>query len=443
MTELVSPHSLDAERSVLGAILVHNPALQELGVLRPEHFFRKEHQDIFRAILALDAKGSPVDFRLLHEELIRTGLSEETGGPAYVAGLADGVPRSTNVRHYGQVVLEHALRRALIAEAERLTKLALLAEAPARELLTQHESRLMTLDQRADGAIDAVSAEQMTAELFPVLEKLWAEGGRRGIRCGLDALDDMTRGFKAGELVVVGARPSMGKTAFCLQVAMAAAATVPVLFLSLEMQRLELGMRGVSMLSGYEGRIIAGDIRPTPGAQQKIGVAMAEWARLNLHIDHQAGITAAQVRSKARRFRVRQKGVGLIVVDYLQLLRSDRSAKHDNRNLELGEMTRTLKEVAKELECPVMLLSQLNRNLESRQEKRPGLADLRESGSIEQDADVVLLLHRPHYYDQTQDPTYAEVLIAKQRNGPTGLVPVTWNAPLTQFNNRLSLENTA
>ena len=430
-----TPHDLEAERAILGGLLVDPQGMDRLpATLRADHFFREAHGLVFTAMGELHASGKPVEFLSVTQALGPDGL-EAAGGKAYISNLTDGVPRSINLTFYGQRVLEKATLRAVIRAARQIIAEAQAFDAEADRVLEAGEQALWTLGQ-ATVPGELVKAEQLGKDLWPVLEQLHqARKGLSGIPSGLIDLDAQTRGWQAGDLIILGARPSQGKSALALQMALAACAAGPVAFFSVEMSKESLGLRAVTALGQVDGqRLMSGFLSDADYA--RVGDGLSQFGNLALWVDDTASLTVAQLRSKARRLKAQQHGLALIVVDYLQLMvPSERKRQAENRNLELGEMSRALKLVAKELSVPILALSQLNRGVEQRAEKKPTLGDLRESGSLEQDADLVLLLWRPGYYDRNQPPTAAEVIVAKHRNGPTGVVTLTWLGDQMRFVN--------
>lgn len=431
--ERVSPHDLEAERAVLGALLVDERLLPQVSdVLKPADFFRHAHGLIYTAILAVAAKGQAVDFVSLRAELERRGQLEAVNGPAALAALTDGVPRMMHVETYAAVVRERAILRRVMAVGQHLTSLALAQGRAAAEILDEAEQALLAVALGVNMG-EAKTAQEVVEEIWPALERLVEEQkGVTGVSTGFLELDDITRGLQPTNLVVLAARPSMGKSAISLQLAFQAArtGTGAVLF-SLEMSRQELLVRLLTSTARVDGHALLGGC-----------LARAEYARLSdalvrigdsrLWIDDAATQTALDIRGKARRLKARH-GVGLIVIDYLQLLATHRRA--ENRNLEIAQQTIALKQLAKELDLPVVVLSQLSREVERRSDHEPQLYDLRDSGAVEADADVVLMLWRPHYYDRDEDPHLAYLKVAKQRNGPVGTIKLRWDRGATRFDN--------
>ncbi len=428
------PHNLDAEKAVLGAILVRNEAMADVvDRLLPQHFYREAHQIVYSNMIALDAQAKPIDLVTLRAALGNAGKLDTCGGPAYIARLMDGVPRSTDAGHYADLVKTAAFRREAMQLGERLRADAadLHGDLDTRELLQQHAQALLDLacDQQPD---TFVAADVLMHETFAEIERIHANE-RTGVPTGFRDLDRMTGGFRPGDLIVIGGRPSMGKTAEAIGHAVAAGkASCTVAFFSLEMSCRELGLRMVTS----EARIDAHRLRERKLRDEeysRLTAALGRIEPLPIKTDDAASLTVADVRARARRLKA-QHGLGLIVIDYLQLLASPPGKRYENRNLEIAAMSRALKALAKELAVPVIVLSQLNRDVDGRADHRPMLSDLRDSGAIEQDADLVLFPFRPEHYDQTpENAGVVELIIAKQRNGPTGIVELRWLAHCTRF----------
>lgn len=414
------PANLDAERSILGAILVDNRALDDLtDTLAPETFYREAHKRLFAAMVRLYTKNEPVEFVTLKAELARVGDLEECGGPAYLASLSEGVPKSTNVRYYARLVKEAASRRRVIELANQLMADAYEAETEAAALVDQAERGLLAISQDAVPG-DLVSAEEMVRNIYPVLEELTAT--RRpvtGLSTGFRELDRYTRGLQPGNLVILGGRPSQGKSTIAIQIALHIAQSLPVAFFSVEMSQQEQVFRVLATLAEVDGhQLQCGQLSMID--QQRLGPALTAFTDRKFWLDDSGTISALQIRSKARRLKARV-GLGLIVVDYIQLMTHPRTEARESREQQVAATSRILKHIARELHVPVIALCQLNRAAEQRTDKRPNLSDLRESGSLEQDADLVLLIHRPPVKQAgvVQEIPATELIVAKQRNGPT------------------------
>jgi replicative DNA helicase len=436
LTERVTPHDLDAERAILGAILVDGERLLEIS----EHvsagdFYRVAHRLLFRAMQQLSEQRQPIDLVTVKSVLDPRAL-EEVGGPAYIASLTDGLPRGSHVAGYCQIVKDRSIRRRLQDAADRAIAQAGDVEVAAAAALEQAEQAIYAIAEREQRG-DLKSASSVVSEAHAILEQI-ADTGRpvTGIPTGFFDLDRDTRGLQPGNLVLLAARPAMGKTAIALNIAhhAAIAAETTTAIFSLEMSRTELMIRLLTAAGRVDAhRVMTGKCHA--GEMGRISTAMAEVGATPIWIDDTSSQTVMSIRGKARRMKAK-RGLGLVVIDYLQLLSSER--RYDSRVVEVGAMSRALKQLAKELEVPILCLAQLNRAPEARGDGRPKLSDLRESGSLEQDADLVLLLHRPAVYAKEgsgADESEAELIIAKHRNGPTGSVKLRWSKEMTRFDN--------
>lgn len=425
MADPALPHNLEAERSVLGAVLLHNEALDHVEELQAPDFFRRAHQQLYVAMLTLREAGMALDLVTLKEELARTGTLDEVGGPAYIAALVDGVPRSANVEYYAAIVVEHARRRAAITEASKLQQRAYEAEEPAASIVGDAAERLAALCERSTAG-KAVPLSEVVPGGLAALQRARLSGSVvTGLATHYTVLDELTTGFQPSDLIVVAARTSVGKTAFALSVARNVSRHGgTVLFHSFEMSRDQLFLR-----------LLAADARIEIRRLRSGRLSDVEWHRVYdcaqrladvpILIDDLSEPTCRSVRARARA----AKGLSLIVVDYLGLMAGQ--GKFDNRTQEIGTITRGLKRIAREFNVPVLALSQLNRSPEQRRAKRPQLSDLRESGDIEQDASVVILLYRP----EEADEGIAEAIVAKQRNGPVGTARLAWLDYCARFEN--------
>jgi replicative DNA helicase len=434
--ERTLPHNLEAERSVLGAILIDNDTYNlAAAVIDARAFFRDAHRRIFDRIVALAERSQPIDLVTLKEELERSGELEEVGGPAYIAALADGVPRAVNVEYYARIVKEKATLRNLIFSANKILSTAYEADQEADLILDEAESAIFSV---AEDRIKAgfVPMRELVRESFPKIEKLFEHQSLiTGVATHLPDLDRMTRGFQAGDLVIVAARPSMGKTSLVLNICQHVATHNQVAgFFSLEMSKEQLFMRMLSSEAKIDSfRLMSGQIGQREYGQ--ITHALDVLAESQMYVDDTPGISVIEMRAKARRLQA-EHGLHILAVDYVQLMTG--RGRYENRTLELGAISRSLKGLAKELNVPIVLLSQLSRAPEARSDKRPQLADLRESGALEQDADVVILIFREEMYktdkDQPSDTDgLAELIIAKQRNGPTGMIKAVFLKGQTTF----------
>jgi len=422
-----------AEAAVLGAIVVRNAAFDDIGdLLEPEHFGREHHQQIFEAMRNLHGLGKAIDYVTLQAELGRMGVLEDTGR-VYVSRLGDGVPTSTNVKYYAGIVRDKAILRGVRDAARKLIADAEAAEMSGAALLEQAEADIYGLGSKATSS-QWVTNHDLALRLMPVLERIFAEKRTvTGIPSGFSDLDGMTRGFQSGDLVLVGARPSQGKTAFGMQVAHQAAKKVNVAFFSIEMSLEAVGLRQIIQVANVDGyRMLTG--RSSEMEQRRIGEGIAELGERSLIWDDAPYLSPLQLRSKLRKFKAQFGAIGLVVIDYLQLMAPLPDDRRENKTNQVAGISRMLKLLAREFGVPFLVLSQLHRVPDNR---RPNMADLRDSGALEQDADVVLLLHRPEVYESTpQNAGLAEVIIGKQRQGPTGIVELAWRGEPMRFENR-------
>jgi replicative DNA helicase len=433
--ERTLPHNLDAERSVLGAILVHNDAFNLAAqVIDSRDFYRDAHRRIFDKMVALNERNNAIDFVTLKEELSRAGELDEVGGPAYVASLADGVPRATNVEYYARIVKEKATLRNLIFAANKILTNAYEADQESDLVLDEAESAIFAV---AEDRLKAgfISMRDLVKESFPKIEQLFEQKRLiTGVPSGFVDLDEMTRGFQGGDLVIIAARPSMGKTSLVLNIAQYVAVQpgLSVGFFSLEMSKESLFLRLLTSEAQIDShRLMSGAIGQKD--YSRISHSLETLSAMKLHIDDTANIGVLEMRAKARRLAA-EHGLSLLVVDYLQLMNA--RGRFENRTLELAAISRSLKGLAKELKVPIVALSQLSRAPEARSDHRPQLSDLRESGALEQDADVVILIYRDDVYNKdpnNPDAGTAELILAKQRNGPTGMVRLAFLREQTRF----------
>ena len=435
--ERTLPHNLEAERSVLGAILVHNDAFNLAAqVIDSRDFYRDAHRRIFDCMVALNERHDAIDFVTLKEELARAGELDEVGGPAYVAALADGVPRATNVEYYARIVKEKSTLRNLIYAATKIVANAYEADQESDLILDEAESAIFAV---ADDRLKAgfVAMRDLVKDSFPKIEKLFEQKRLiTGVPTGFVDVDEMTRGLQAGDLVIVAARPSMGKTSLVLNIAqyVASLGDQVVGFFSLEMSKESLFLRLLTSEAQIDGhRLMSGAIGGND--YHRISHALEKLNSMKLFIDDTANIGVLEMRAKSRRLQS-EHGLSLLVVDYIQLMNG--RGRFENRTLELASISRSLKGLAKELNVPIIVLSQLSRAPESRSDHRPQLSDLRESGALEQDADVVVLIYRDDVYNRdpnSPDAGTAELILAKQRNGPTGVVKLAFLREQTRFAN--------
>ncbi len=432
------PHNSDAEISVLGSMLIHPEAVAKgVEILQPGDFYHETHRQVFEACVALFNQAKPLDVVVVGEQLRQSGHLEAIGGLPYLMELASAVPTAAHVEYYARIVKETSLMRRIISVSTKLVAEAYQNELSAQDLVDRAQRDLFSLTQ--GGQRDYVSLHQVLLETFTHLEYLYAHKGKLvGLPTGFHDLDRMTAGLQKSDLIIVAARPSMGKTMLCLNLARNVALydQVPVALFSLEMSREQLALR----LLSAEAELSAQRLRTGEMDDNMWGVVSRALGRLGeapIYIDDTPGISALELRAKARQLKV-QHNIGLIIIDYMQLMSGRRA---ENRQQEISDISRSLKALARELDVPVMALSQLSRAVESRQDKRPMLSDLRESGAIEQDADVVAFLYREDYYmKDAANPDITELIVAKQRNGPTGTINLLFKKDIGKFYNTASVE---
>ncbi|MEW8958600.1 Replicative DNA helicase [Moorella humiferrea] len=426
------PQSLEAEQSVLGAIMLDREALLGvLEILKVEDFYREAHRLIYRAILNLNERGEAVDLLTVTEELRRQGQLEVVGGAAYLSSLTGDVPSVANAIYYARLVAEKATLRALVQAAGRISELALSQAGDIDQILDEAERLIFEVagGRRRSGF---VSVKDVLMETFAHLERLSTHKGEvTGIPTFHD-LDKLLSGLQPSDLIICAARPGMGKTSFCLNIAQRVAVQqkLPVAIFSLEMSREQVVQRMLAAEAMVEQhRLRTGYLTEEDWA--RLVNAAGILGEAPIFIDDTPAISALEVRAKARRLQA-ENGLGLVVVDYLQLMQAHRRV--DSRQQEIAIISRSMKALARELNVPVLVLSQLNRGVEQRQDKRPVMADLLESGAIEADADVIIFLYRPQYYDPDTDKKgIAEVIVAKHRNGPVGTVEMAFLPEYTKF----------
>ena len=435
----VPPHSVEAESSVLGGLLLDNTAWDRMGdLLVDTDFYRHEHQLIYAAITSLVNSSKPADVITVSEQLQNQGKSEGMGGLAYLNSLAQYVPSASNIRRYAEIVRERSILRQLVTASDEIATNAFNPQGRAIDkILDEAEQKIFNIGEEGSRMKQGFqSMDTLVVDLLDrVNEMSLNPNDITGVPTGFYDLDRMTSGLQAGDLVVLAARPSMGKTALAINIAEHVALNegLPVAVFSMEMGAAQLAVRVV----GSIGRIDQGHLRTgklTDEEWPRLTEAIERLRTVSLHIDETPGLTTSELRANARRLARTCGKLGLIVVDYLQLMSGSSGSDGDNRATELGEISRGLKMLAKELQCPVIALSQLNRGVEQRTDKRPMMSDLRESGAIEQDADIIMFIYRDDYYNKdSKEPGVAEIIIGKQRNGPTGSVRLTFLKPLTRF----------
>ena len=435
----VPPHSIEAESSVLGGLLLDNSAWDRMGdLLTDNDFYRHEHKLIFAAISTLINSSKPADVITVYEQLQNQGKAEGMGGLGYLNSLAQYVPSASNIRRYAEIVRERSILRKLVTASDEIATNAFSPQGrPVERILDEAEQKIFNIGEEGSRMKQGFqSMDTLVVDLMDRVQEMADNPNDiTGVPTGFYDLDRMTSGLQAGDLIVLAARPSMGKTAFAINIAEPVALNegLPVAVFSMEMGAAQLAVRVV----GSIGRIDQGHLRTgklTDEEWPRLTDAIERLRTVSLHIDETAGLTSSELRANARRLARKCGKLGLIVVDYLQLMTGSSGGDGENRATELGEISRGLKMLAKELQCPVIALSQLNRGVEQRTDKRPMMSDLRESGAIEQDADIIMFIYRDDYYHKdSKDPGVAEIIIGKQRNGPTGAVRLTFLKPLTRF----------
>jgi len=435
----IPPHSIEAESSVLGGLLLDNNAWDRVGdLLKESDFYRFEHRLIFTAVSTLINASKPADVITVYEALQSLGKAEEIGGLGYLNALAQYVPSAGNIRRYAEIVRERGILRKLVTASDEIATNAFNPQGkPVEKILDEAEQKIFNIGE--EGSRMKQGFQSMDTLVVDLLDRVQEMADNpndiTGVPTGFYDLDRMTSGLQAGDMVVLAARPSMGKTAFAINIAehVALAEGLPVAVFSMEMGAAQLAVRIV----GSIGRINQGNLRTGKLSDEewpRLTEAIERLRTVSLHIDETPGLTPSELRANARRLARQCGKLGLIVVDYLQLMSGSSASGGDNRATELGEISRGLKMLAKELQCPVIALSQLNRSVEQRTDKRPMMSDLRESGAIEQDADIIMFIYRDDYYNKdSKEPNVAEVIIGKQRNGPTGTVKLYFHKAQTRF----------
>ncbi|MBW8028398.1 MAG: replicative DNA helicase [Ferrovum sp.] len=437
----VPPHSIEAEQAVLGGLLLDNQAWDKIGdLIADSDFYREDHRRIYRAILLLLEQNRPADLLTLSDLLGQRQELEGVGGMAYLAAMAQNTPSAANIRRYAEIVRERALMRSLVQAGTEITESAFTPTGrSARTLLDEAEARIFHIAEHGSrGAQGFRPLSTSLAETVTRIDELYRAGNHdpvTGVPTGFVDLDKMTAGLQAGDLVIIAGRPSMGKTALALNMAahVALGPKLPVGIFSMEMSAGQLALRLLSL----HGRIDQQSLRTgrmQPEDFSRLTRALGDLSQAPLEIDESAALNPLDLRARARRLHRQYGGLGLLVIDYLQLMSS--SGAGENRATEISEISRSLKALAKELKVPVIALSQLNRSLEQRPNKRPVMSALRESGAIEQDTDVILFNYRDEVYNENSpDKGSAEVIIGKQRNGPIGTVRLTFLNHYTRFEN--------
>ena len=435
----VPPHSLEAEQSVLGGLLLDNTAWDKVAdVVTERDFYRQDHRLIFRSIAILAEKDEPLDVITLSTWLKDRDELDNAGGLAYLGTLAKDTPSAANIKAYADIVREKSVLRQLISIGTEISEDAFNAgERESRELLDEAEKKVFEIAEQGNRKTDFHDIKTLLKQTLANIDELSkSDQAITGASTGYNDLDDMTSGLQKGDLIIVAGRPSMGKTTFSMNLAefIAINDKKPVIIFSMEMPAEQIVLRMFASM----GRVPLNDIRTGKIREEewpRIGMAVKSFGESKIFIDDTAALSPTEMRAKARRLHREHGSIGCIVIDYIQLMQS--GAKSDNRAAEVSEISRSLKALAKELECPVIALSQLNRSLEQRPNKRPIMSDLRESGAIEQDADVIMFIYRDEVYnpDEQDNKGRAEVIIGKQRQGAIGKVDLTFTGKYTRFDN--------
>ena len=429
----IPPHSIEAEQAVLGAVLLDREAIISASeFVNPEDFYKDSHREVYRAAVELFDRGEPVDLVTLSEQLRQKNLLEAVGGMAFLTDLSSSVPTIANAAHYAKIIYGKSLLRKLIRACGEISEKSFEAAEDVEEIIEYAEKNIFDISQKR-AFTGFVPLKEVLVSSFNKIEELYNnKGATTGISTGFRDIDTKTSGLQKSDLILVAARPSMGKTSLALNIAQHAALSqkVPVAIFSLEMSREQL----VNRMICAEANIDSHSMRTGNLSEDdwpKLAASVNRLSKANIYIDDTPGITVAEMRSKCRRLKL-ERGLELILIDYLQLMQG--SSRAESRQQEISEISRSLKALAREMDCPVLAMSQLSRAPEMRSEHKPMLSDLRESGAIEQDADVVMFIYRDEYYHpDTEKKGIAEIILAKQRNGPTGVVELVWLDKFTKF----------
>ncbi len=441
----VPPQNIEAEQSVLGCILIENESIEKIiENLDRDDFYRESHRQIFEAIHSLYERGEPVDLVTLSDHLRGHNLLESVGGASYLSSLTNMVPSAANIAYYGRLVRDKAVRRRMIAAAAEIAEMAYDDPGDVDESLDQAERKIFEVsEQRSRPSFSQIN-DIVKVNIKKLMDLYERQESVTGVPTGFKDLDHLTAGFQPSDLIIIAGRPSMGKTALALNMAqyigINSTMPIPVGLFSLEMSKEQLVMR---MLCA-EAKVNGSNLRRgflSDRDWKRLTKAAGKFSEAPIFIDDTPAITVLEMRAKARRLK-KEFGLGLIVVDYLQLMRGKGRGRSDSREQEISEISRSLKALAKELNVPVIALSQLNRGVESRTDKRPLLSDLRESGAIEQDADVIAFIYRDEVYNQNSEDNknVAELLLSKQRNGPIGKVMLTFQSQYTLFQDHIAMD---
>jgi len=431
----VPPHNLEAEQYVLGSMLLDREIIVTISsIIKREDFYSEAHKEIYTAICELFEKSEPVDIITVAEELNKKGILEKVGGIDYITNLMIGVPTTVNVMHYARIIEEKSILRKLIRISGKIIEKSFEQSEEVEHILDFAEKNIFDIIEKRSSH-EFVPIKEVLFNAFDRIEFLYKNKGKIvGVPTGFSELDNKTSGFNPSDLILIAARPSMGKTSFALNIALHAAVRekIPVAIFSLEMSKEQLVQRMLCSEAFVDFmKLRTGNLEEEDW--ERLARVLAPLSEAPIYIDDTPAISVSELRAKARKLKI-EKGLGLVMVDYLQLMQGN--SNRENRQQEISEISRSLKALARELNVPVVALSQLSRAPESRSDHRPQLSDLRESGAIEQDADLVLFLYRDEYYHpDTDKKNIAEVIIAKQRNGPTGVIELAWLGQYTKFAN--------
>lgn len=435
LIDRMPPQNLEAERSTLGSMLLEKEAvLKGSESLKAADFYREAHRIIFEVVTHLANRGEPIDIITVSEELKQRSMLEKVGGIPYLTALANSVPTAANIEYYAKIVEEKSLLRGIISVASNIVKMGYDGTQEVDEILDEAEKQIFQISQKRN-VKGFVRLKEILNDTFEQIESIYeSKGGVTGLPTGFPDLDRMTAGLQSGDLIIIAARPSMGKTTFVMNIARYAAVElqIPVVVFSLEMSKEQLALKLLCSEAGVDNqRIRTGTLMDNDWP--RLAHALGRLSEATLFIDDTPGATTGDLRARARRIKA-EYGLGLIIIDYLQLMSGSKSKGAENRQQEVSEISRSLKALAKELGVPVIALSQLSRAVEQRTVKVPSLADLRESGSLEQDADIVAFLYREDYYNpETDRKNITELKIAKQRNGPIGSVDLFFQKEYGKF----------
>ncbi len=439
----VPPQNIEAEQAVLAGILINNDAMnQVMDILSAEDFYREAHAHLFEGMIALYSNNEPTDLITLSHHLTKKNLFEKAGGTDYLASLVDAVSTSAGILYHAQIVRDLSVRRKLIAQCSLISESCFQNWQETDELLDMAEQSIFDIAEEKVGEGFSTMEEVIKGSFKRIESVAEQDGFITGVGSGFKDFDDLTAGLQPSDLIIIAGRPSMGKTALALNIGYNAAAEAEkkVAFFSLEMSKMQLGMR----LLGFEGRINIKNLRTGSYLKGedwgKLTEAASRLSEIPIFIDDSSALTVLEMKAKCRRL-MKKNDLDLVIIDYLQLIQGRRSA--ESRQQEISEISRSLKALAKDLNVPVVALSQLNRRVEDRTSNRPQLSDLRESGAIEQDADVIVFIYKEQSQSDTHDEGYDNVLkveIAKQRNGPTGLVELTFQKEYTRFRDHINEE---